>query len=75
MRNLITPTITELGTLTLRGRDYHVQRISYGSRYHVHIFKKGKLHRHGLVFETQAAYDQWKAQLGEQTATCTTKAL
>lgn len=66
MRNLTTPTITELGTFEVRGQDYHVQRISYGSRYNVHVFKKGQLHRHGLVFETQAAYDQWKAQLGVQ---------
>lgn len=67
MRNLITPTITELGTLTLRGRDYHVQRISYGSRYNVHVFKKGELHRHGLVFPTQAAYDAWKNGLRSGT--------
>lgn len=67
MRNLIQPTITELGTLTLRGRDYHVQRISYGSRYHVHIFRKGELHRHGLVFETQAAYEAWKQGLRSGT--------
>lgn len=67
MRNLIQPTITELGTLTLRGRDYHVQRISYGSRYNVHVFKKGQLHKHGLVFETQAAYDAWKQGLRSGT--------
>jgi hypothetical protein len=63
MRNLFNPTITEIGTLTLRGRDYHVQRISYGSRYNVHVFRKGALHLHGLVFETQAAYDAWKQGL------------
>lgn len=63
MRNLFTPTITELGTLTLRGRDYHVQRISYGSSYNVHVFRKGALHLHGLVFPTQAAYDAWKQGL------------
>ena len=67
MRNLIQPTITELGTLTLRGRDYHVQRISYGSRYNVHVFRKGELHRHGLVFETQAAYEAWKQGLRSGT--------
>lgn len=60
MRNLTHPTIVDLGTLELRGQDWHVQRIRYGTHYSVHIFRKGELHRHGLVFPTQAAYDAWK---------------
>ena len=68
MRNLTHPTIVDLGTLELRGQDWHVQRIRYGTHYSVHIFRKGELHRHGLVFQTEAQYEAWKAQLhGQRT--------
>lgn len=67
MRNLTNPTIVELGTLELRGRDYHVQRIRYGTHYSVHVFRKGELHRHGLVFQTEAQYEAWKRNLGENS--------
>jgi hypothetical protein len=60
MRSFIQPIIKEVGTITIRGRDYHMQTISYGSNNHVHIFRKGALHLSGMVFETQLAYDQWK---------------
>jgi hypothetical protein len=60
MRSLIQPTVRELGIVTIRGRDYHMQTISYGSRHQVHIFRKGALHLRGLTFSTQQAYDQWK---------------
>lgn len=68
MRNLTQPTIVELGTLELRGQDYHVQKIRYGTHYSVHIFRKGELHRHGMVFQTEAQYEAWKRRLGTQRA-------
>lgn len=63
MRNLTTPTIVELGTFEVRGQDWHAQRIRYGTHYSVYVFRKGELHRHGLVFKTEAAYLQWRKQL------------
>ncbi len=66
MRNLINPAIKELGTVTTRGQDFHVQLIAYGSQQHVHVFRKGELHRHGLVFTSQREYHLWQAQLGAQ---------
>lgn len=60
MRSFTQPRITEVGIVTIRGRDFHMQTISYGSRHQVHIFRKGALHLRGMVFETQALYDQWK---------------
>ena len=60
MRSFIQPRITEVGIVTIRGRDFHMQTISYGSQHQVHIFRKGALHLRGTVFETQALYDQWK---------------
>jgi hypothetical protein len=60
MRSLIQPRVKEVGIVTIRGRDFHMQTISYGSRHQVHIFRKGALHLRGMVFETQALYDQWK---------------
>ena len=60
MRNLIQPITKEVGIITIRGRDYHMQTISYGTQHHVHVFRKGALHLRGMVFETQQAYDQWK---------------
>lgn len=72
MRNLTQPTIVELGTLELRGQDYHVQRIAYATgdsrHYAVHVFRKGQLHRHGQVFQTEAQYEAWKRELGTQRA-------
>ena len=66
MRNLTTPVLVELGTFQVRGQDYHAQRLRYGTHYSVHVFRKGELHRHGLVFQTEAAYLQWRKQLGAQ---------
>jgi hypothetical protein len=60
MRSFIQPRIKEVGIVTIRGRDFHMQTISYGSQHQVHIFRKGALHLRGMVFETQALYDQWK---------------
>lgn len=67
MRNLINPTLVDLGTLAVRGQDWHIQRIRYGTHYAVHVFRKGELHRHGLVFQTEAQYEAWKRQLGSQS--------
>jgi hypothetical protein len=61
MRSFIQPRITEVGIVTIRGRDFHMQTISYGSRYQVHVFRKGALHLRGMVFETQALYEQWRS--------------
>ena len=60
MRSFIQPRIKEVGIVTIRGRDFHMQTISYGSQHQVHIFRKGALHLRGMVFETQALYNQWK---------------
>ena len=60
MRNLTQPVTKEVGIVTIRGRDYHMQTIIYGTNHQVHVFVKGALHLRGLVFETQQAYDQWK---------------
>lgn len=66
MRNLTNPTLSEQGTVTVRGQDFHVQTIAYGSLQHTHVFRKGELHRHGLVFTSQREYNHWKAHLGAQ---------
>lgn len=66
MRNLTSPTVSEKGTIEVRGQCYHLQTISYGSRHHIHVFRKAELHRHGLVFTTQREYDLWRSQLGAQ---------
>ena len=63
MRNLTQPTLVELGIVEIRGQDWHVQRIRYGTHYSVHVFRKGELHRHGMVFQTQAQYESWKNTL------------
>jgi hypothetical protein len=60
------PIVKETGILSLRGQDYHHQVISYGSRHHIHVFRKGELHRHGLVFTSQAEYQHWLKGLGKQ---------
>jgi hypothetical protein len=60
MRNLIQPITKEVGIITIRGRDYHMQTISYGSQHQVHVFRKGALHLRGMVFNTQLEYEQWK---------------
>lgn len=66
MRNLTTPIVSEQGIINVRGQDFHVQLIAYGSQQHVHVFRKGELHRHGLVFTSQREYAMWKGQLGAQ---------
>jgi hypothetical protein len=66
MRNLTNPIVSEKGTVTVRGQDFHLQTISYGSRHHIHVFRKAELHRHGLVFTSQREYDLWRSQLGAQ---------
>jgi hypothetical protein len=66
MRNFTQPTITEVGIVTVRGQDFHTQRITYGTLQHIHVFRKGALHRHGLVFTTQREYDHWRSHLGAQ---------
>jgi len=66
MRNLTQPLIADIGTVEVRGQDYYVQRLRYGTHYSVHVFRKGELHRHGMVFQTEAQYEQWKAQLRGQ---------
>ena len=66
MRNLINPIVSEKGTVTVRGQDFHLQTISYGSRHHVHVFRKAELNRHGLVFTSQREYEMWKHTLGAQ---------
>jgi hypothetical protein len=66
MRNLTNPIVSEQGTIETRGQAYHLQTISYGSRRLIHVFRKGELHRHGLVFTGQREYEMWKAQLGAQ---------
>jgi len=63
MRNLTQPTLVELGTIQVRGQDWHVQRIRYGTHHSVHVFRKGELHRHGMVFQTQAQYEAWRTTL------------
>ena len=68
MRNLTQPTISDIGTLEVRGRDYIIQRYAYGPHHMVHVFRKGELHRHGMVFQTEAEYEAWKHQLGAQLA-------
>ena len=60
------PTVKEVGILSLRGQDYHCQQITYGTRHHIHVFRKGELHKHGLVFTTQAEYQHWLKGLGKQ---------
>lgn len=57
---MFTPIIEELGTINLKGQDFSAQRLSYGSRQHIYIFRKGELHRHGLVFQSHADYEAWK---------------
>ena len=59
MRNFIQPIIKEIGTITIRGRDYHMQTISYGSQHHVHVFRKQAPHKRGLVFLNTKDYIAW----------------
>ena len=66
MRNFTQPTIKEQGTVTVRGQDFHLQTISYGTQVHIHVFRKGELHRHGLVFTSEREYAHWKGHLGAQ---------
>jgi hypothetical protein len=60
------PTVKEVGIVAIRGQDYHCQTISYGSRRQVYVFRKGQLHKHGMVFETEAEYNYWRRNLGRQ---------
>ena len=66
MRNFTQPIITEVGTVTVRGQDFIAQRITYGTQQHIHVFRKGELHRHGLVFTSEREYAHWKGVLGAQ---------
>ena len=66
MRNFTQPIIKEQGTITVRGQDFHLQTISYGTQTHIHVFRKGELHRHGLVFTSEREYAHWKGVLGAQ---------
>ena len=66
MRNFTQPTIKEQGTVTVRGQDFHLQTITYGTQTHIHVFRKGELHRHGLVFISEREYAHWKGVLGAQ---------
>ena len=60
------PIVSEKGIIDIRGQEYHLQTISYGSQHHVHVFRKAELHRHGLVFTSQREYEMWRSQLGAQ---------
>ena len=60
------PAIKDIGTFNVFGQDYHCQRISYGTRRYIHVFRKGELHKHGLVFANQTEYEWWKQRLGKQ---------
>lgn len=60
---MFTPVHTILGTATRNGTDYQVETLSYGSRHTVIIARKGALHRHGMTFTGQAAYEAWKETL------------
>lgn len=64
MRNIIQPTLVELGTITrASGQEYHVQRLRYGTHHSVYIFRKGELNKRGTVFHTEAEFEQWKAHV------------
>lgn len=66
MRNLTQPVMRDHGIVTVRGQDYYLQTFDYGTQCHVHIFRKGELHRHGLVFSGWREYDHWRKHLGAQ---------
>lgn len=67
MRNIINPTIVELGTITkASGQEYHAQRIRYGTHHSIYVFRKGALNKRGLVFQTEADFEQWKAHARQQ---------
>lgn len=67
MRNLIQPTLVELGTITrASGQEYHVQRLRYGTQHSVYVFRKGELHKRGMVFQTESDFEQWKQQVRQQ---------
>lgn len=61
MRNLNTPRIQSVGTVTLGVTDYE---LSYyypngGSQYIVYVYKKGAPHKRGLTFSTDDAFFNW----------------
>lgn len=63
MRNFIQPTIVELGIVTkANGQEYHAQRLRYGTHYSVYIFRKGALQKRGLVFQSEAQFENWKRE-------------
>lgn len=66
VRNLTQPILRDHGTITVRGQDYYLQTLDYGTQRHVHVFRKGELHRHGLVFMSQRDYEYWRSHLGAQ---------
>lgn len=66
MRNFTQPTIKDQGTVEVRGQAYYLQTIAYGTQQHIHVFRKGELHRHGLVFTSEREYNHWRSHLGAQ---------
>lgn len=67
MRNLTNPTIVELGTITkASGQEYHVQRLRYGTHFHIHVFRKGALHKRGTIFPSEQAFEEWKNNASQQ---------
>lgn len=63
MRNLTTPTIVELGIVTkANGQEYHAQRLRYGTHHSVYVFRKGALQKRGMVFQTEAQFEDWKRE-------------
>jgi hypothetical protein len=66
MNPFTQPQLTTEGTVTVRGQDYLYQRLRYGSRHYVHVFRKGELHRHGLVFTGEREFAWWRDHLGCQ---------
>jgi hypothetical protein len=66
MRNFTQPLLKDQGTIEVRGQSYHLQTITYGTQQHIHVFRKGELHRHGLVFTSEREYAHWKGVLGAQ---------
>lgn len=58
----IQPTIAEIGTYTVRGQDYHCQRLMYGAKHTVLVLRKTLVHKHGHTFTGQRACDAWVMQ-------------
>lgn len=63
MRNFIQPVVVELGIVTkANGQEYHAQRIRYNTHYSVYVFRKGALQKRGMVFQTEAQFEDWKRE-------------